>query len=122
MHQLFHEDIILQIKNEIAKASDNEVLFFGWTDEENRVIRVETVARGNEECVAVPLQKSFLPDVIIHNHPTGTLSPSNQDMIIASFIANKGVGFIIVNNDLTRHYTVVEPVLKKRKYIWIRKN
>ena len=103
------------MKNEITKARDNEVLFFGWTDEENRIIKVEIVARGNKECVAVPLQKSFLPDVIIHNHPTGTLSPSSQDMNIASFIANKGVGFIIVNNDLTEQYVVVEPVFKKKK-------
>ncbi len=115
MHPSFHEDIILQMKNEILKASDNEVLFFGWTDKENRVIKVEIIARGNEECVTIPLQKSFLPDVIIHNHPTGTLSPSSQDMTIASYIANRGVGFIIVNNDITQHYVVVEPVLKKKK-------
>jgi ATP-dependent DNA helicase DinG len=115
MHQSFHEDIVPQIKNEIANANDNEVLFFGWTDENNRVIKVEIVARGNKECVAIPLQKSFLPDVIIHNHPNGSLSPSSQDMNIASFIANKGVGFIIVNNDLTQQYVVVEPVFKKKK-------
>ena len=102
------------IKEEIHKAGGNEILFFCWTDDQCIVVRVEVVARGNEECVAIPLEKSFLPDVVIHNHPGGDLSPSDQDMRIASYVANRGVGFLIVNNEVSRVYAVVEPVLKER--------
>ena len=108
----FNDSVIRIVKNEIKRAFGNEVLFFGWTDEDSRVKRIEVIARGNEECVVFPIEKSFLPDVIIHNHPNGNLSPSGQDLNIATITANRGVGFFIINNDVTEIYAAVEPVIK----------
>ncbi len=111
----FKEDTVSKIKNEIKGAYGNEVLFFGWTDEKNLVEKVEVAARGNDVSVAVPIEESFVPDVIIHNHPDGPLSPSDQDVRISSIIANRGVGFLIINNDVTDIYAVIEPVEKGGK-------
>ncbi len=108
----FNDSVIRIVKNEIKRAFGNEVLFFGWTDEDSRVKRIEVIARGNEECVVFPIEKSFLPDVVIHNHPNGNLSPSGQDLNIAAITANRGVGFFIINNDVTEIYAAVEPVIK----------
>jgi ATP-dependent DNA helicase DinG len=113
MERYFTPEVRETAKREIHRAGGNEVLFFAWTDERNMVVRVQPVARGTGECVAVPLEQSFLPDAIIHNHPDGALTPSEQDMRIAAVIAGKGVGFFIVDNDLADVYAVVEPVLKK---------
>jgi ATP-dependent DNA helicase DinG len=113
MERYFVPEVLRVINREIQRAGGNEVLFFAWTDGDNRVERVQPVARGTAECVAVPLERCFLPDVIIHNHPDGALSPSEQDMRVASAVAGRGVGFLIVDNDLTGVYAVVEPVLKK---------
>ena len=109
----FTDDAVSTIRQEISGAYGNEVLFFGWTDEENLVCRVEAVARGNDVSVAVPLQRSFVPDVVIHNHPEGPLSPSSQDVRLSSIIAQRGVGFFIINNDATSVYVVIEPVEKR---------
>jgi ATP-dependent DNA helicase DinG len=114
MNNILHDQIARTMRDEIEKAYDNEVLFFGWTDEDNRVNRVEVKARGTKECVAVPLERCALPDVIIHNHPDGTLTPSDADMTIASFTAKSGVGFFIVNNDVTDIYVAVEPVIQEK--------
>jgi ATP-dependent DNA helicase DinG len=111
----FNDSCVQAIKAEIEKARGNEVLFFGWTDENSVVVKTETVARGSEECVAFPLQRSFIADVVIHNHPGDNLTPSGADLSIASITANRGVGFIIVNNDVTEAYVAVEPVVKKAK-------
>ncbi len=113
MERYFAPEVLETVRREILRAGGNEVLFFAWTDESGRVVRVQAVARGTEECVAVPLEQSFLPDAIIHNHPNGALTPSEQDMRISAVVAAKGVGFLIVDNDLTDVYAVVEPVLKK---------
>jgi len=115
MDQIFSEQSIKRVQNEIVRAGGNEVLFFGWTDEQQVIVRIEVVARGNDECVTVPLERSSIPDVIIHNHPTGTLAPSTPDMRIAHYSAQRGVGFLIINNDISDCYVVVEPVHKKRK-------
>jgi ATP-dependent DNA helicase DinG len=109
------QDAVTTIRREIDEAYGNEVLFFGWTDDGNRVCRVEVVARGNEVSVAVPMNESFIPDVIIHNHPDGPLSPSPQDIRISSVIAQRGVGFFIINNDATALYVVIEPVKKRKR-------
>jgi ATP-dependent DNA helicase DinG len=111
----FDDSSVQTIKTEISKARGNEVLFFGWTDEDSIVVKTETIARGSEECVAFPLERSFIADVVIHNHPGDNLTPSEADLNIASVTANRGVGFFIVNNDVTEVYVAVEPVAKDTK-------
>jgi len=113
MDILFYNDVALSIREEIKKCGGNEVLFFGWIDKNFKVNRVEVVARGNDECVVVPLQRALMPDLLIHNHPEGDMVPSQQDMEIAFRVAQRGVGFIIINNELTDLYVVVEPVIKR---------
>ena len=51
----------------------------------------------------------------MHNHPSGNLTPSDADLNIASQAAESGLGFYIVNNDVTDVYVVVEPVLSREK-------
>ncbi len=114
IHRLFSEEAKNTVKREIEAAGGNEVLFFGWLHENGAVERIETIARGNDACVAVPLDRSFLPDIVIHNHPNGELVPSDQDVRMSSLIANRGVGFYIVDNEASRVYVVVEPVLKRK--------
>jgi ATP-dependent DNA helicase DinG len=114
LQSLFQEGAITEMRSDIRSADGMEVLFFGWFDEGGRIGRVEVVARGNEESVGVPLQRSALPDVIIHNHPGDEVKPSAQDVRMSSLIADRGVGFYIVNSDLTRVYVVVEPVEQRR--------
>jgi ATP-dependent DNA helicase DinG len=113
MERYFTPEVLETARREILRAGGNEILFFAWTDERGRVVRVQAVARGTAECVAVPLEHSFLPDAIVHNHPGGVLTPSEQDMRIATVVASRGVGFLVVDNDLGEVYVVVEPVLKK---------
>ncbi|MGQ9615661.1 MAG: helicase C-terminal domain-containing protein [Spirochaetota bacterium] len=110
----FTPDVSSDIRAEIENAHGNEVLFFGWIDEEQVVNRVEVVSRGNDESTPVPLDEACLPDLIIHNHPDGNLTPSSHDINIASYIANSGVGFLIIDNTVTNVYVVVEPVRKAK--------
>ena len=46
---------------------------------------------------------------MIHNHPSGSLQPSDADLSVASALGNNGVGAYIVNNPVTDIYVVVEP-------------
>ncbi len=110
---IFDDRIIERIKREIHDSYGNEVLFFGWIGEDGKIGRIEVVARGNDECVSFPVENSYLADVVIHNHPGGVLVPSDADMAIASRIAQKSVGFVIIDNDVTTVYVAVEPVKKK---------
>jgi len=109
----FNEQALNSVRKEIERANGNEVLIFGTTDEKNMIDKIEVVTRGNNDSVAVPIEKSFNYDVIVHNHPGGNLTPSAEDMNISTVIANRGVAFFIVNNEVTEVYTVVEPVKKK---------
>ncbi len=107
------EEIIRKIKREIYESYGNEVLFFCWIGDTGKVENYEVVARGTDECVSFPVGESYLPDVIIHNHPDGRLTPSRADMDVAGFVAQRGVGFLIIDNNVENVYTVVEPVEKK---------
>jgi ATP-dependent DNA helicase DinG len=99
-----------RIRDAITEASGNEVFLVGIVGEEGTVQDVTVGARGSEE--AVPILRPHLRPgcVVIHNHPSGGLSPSSPDIAIASRLGNEGIGFFIVDNAVTGVYVVAEPV------------
>lgn len=108
------ESVILEIRNKIHEFDGNEVFFSGIIDENGVVISVEDLAHGNQN--SVPVQRDGLKDgsVLIHNHPSGFLSPSKADINIASASAENAQGFYIINNEVSDIYVVVEPIKPKR--------
>ena len=101
------------MRYEIAAAGGNEVFFLGRTDESKVVIEVEPLARGNRDAVAAIMIAVSFGDVVIHNHPSGDLTPSVADLEIASILGNQGVGFYIVDNGVERCYQAVSPFAHK---------
>src|SRR5207302_2015795 len=47
-------------------------------------------------------------ELLLHNHPSGVLEPSGADLSVAARLHDGGVGFAIVDNDVTDCYVVVE--------------
>jgi ATP-dependent DNA helicase DinG len=93
----------------IADAGGNEVFLLGTLDAEARVSGVRVVARGNRHAVPALLQVPRPGEVVIHNHPSGVLTPSDADLAVASALGNNAVGAYIVDNAVTDVYVVVEP-------------
>ncbi|KAA3657655.1 MAG: helicase, partial [Calditrichaeota bacterium] len=98
-----------QIRQEITVAEKNEVFFIGKSNDENMIDEVTVMARGNSNSVPAIIANCKKGDILIHNHPSGNLTPSAPDMTIASQVGNNGIGFYIVNNEATQIYVVVEP-------------
>lgn len=98
------------IRKAVKATGGNEVFVAGRINEYSIVVEGEVFARGNK--VSVPVVSSIYLDwdVLIHNHPSGNLVPSEPDLLIASQAAKEGLGFYIVNNEVTEIYSVVEPV------------
>ncbi|HUX37655.1 MAG TPA: helicase C-terminal domain-containing protein [Rectinemataceae bacterium] len=98
---------------EVEGAEGNEVFAAGRLDAEGRVAEIIVAARGHGS--AVPALEGFADrgDVVIHNHPSGRLSPSDPDLAVASDFASRGLGFYIVDSGCTQVYVVAEPVRKR---------
>jgi ATP-dependent DNA helicase DinG len=109
MNRYFSEQALLQMREAIIETGGNEVFFLGRTDEAKLVVEVEPLARGNRDAVAAILVATSFGDVVIHNHPSGRLTPSQPDIEIASILGNQGVGFYIIDNDASRCYQAVTP-------------
>ncbi|MBC2851593.1 DEAD/DEAH box helicase [Cetobacterium sp. 8H] len=103
-----------RILSEIKKAKGNEVFFRGIPDEDGVVTEVEVLARGNKYSVPAILRAMKKGEVIIHNHPSGHLYPSDPDVEIAALYSNRldGASYII-NNEVNDIYVIVELSLKK---------
>ena len=114
MQTHFTQDCRALMRHEIAAAGGNEVFFIGRTNVEGVVCEVETIARGSKQAVPAIMVRASNGDVVIHNHPTGDLTPSSADMEIASVAGNQGIGFSIVDNDCLRCYMVVTPHTDKK--------
>ena len=96
------------IRDHIAQAGGREVYLVGSTNEHKMVEEVTILARGNESSVPAILQMAQHGDVVIHNHPSGLIEPSNPDIGVAGELGKSGIGFYIVNNPVTEIYVVVE--------------
>jgi ATP-dependent DNA helicase DinG len=93
----------------IADAGGNEVFLLGTLDDRALITSVRVLARGNQHAVPALLQVPRPGEVVIHNHPSGTLIPSDADLSVASALGNNAVGAYIVNNAVTELYVIVEP-------------
>ena len=107
------DDVRKIIKTAISDANNNEVFFAGIIDSNGKVVEVKIGSRGNEHSVPVNFDEKRRCQVLIHNHPSGNLTPSGADLGIASECSENGQGFFIVNNAVTEIYPVMEPVKPK---------
>ncbi len=98
-----------EIDEIIRGSSGSEVFFVGSLDENGIVDSVRIVARGNDYSVPAIVESAKSGEVVIHNHPSGNLNPSDEDIHMASIFGNRGVGFYIIKNDASKAYVVVEP-------------
>ena len=92
---------------EIRESGGNEVFFRGIPDGEGLVSAVEVIARGNSSSVAALLNMMRKNEVIIHNHPSGVLIPSDEDVNISSMYGEVGGASYIVNNAVDDIYVIV---------------
>src|SRR6185503_13633795 len=96
------------VRAAIRLAGGREVCFVGSIDGEGVVQTVRTVARGDSSCVLALPGFANRGEMLIHNHPSGNLSPSGPDLDVAARLHDDGIGFAIVDNGATELYVVVE--------------
>ncbi len=97
------------IRREIGKAGGREVCFLAAVTEGREIVRPRAVARGNHQAVLVAARDASVGDVMVHNHPSGVLEPSDADLSVAGRLYEMGLGTAIVDNGVTGLYVVVEP-------------
>ena len=113
----FTQNVLSLMIEDVKEADNNEVLWCGKIDDEGMISHVSVAARGTEQEVPALFPHMEKGDIIIHNHPSGNLRPSQADLSVASSLGNQGIGFFIVDNQLTSVYAVAESVKKKRNAI-----
>jgi ATP-dependent DNA helicase DinG len=104
-------ETIEALRAAILDAGGNEVFLLGTVGEGRKVGSVRVLARGNRHAVPALLQVPRPGEVVIHNHPSGVLRPSEADLQVAAALGNNGVGVFIVDNTVSSIYVVVEPQL-----------
>jgi ATP-dependent DNA helicase DinG len=109
----FTEEAAAFLRDAIAEAGGNEVFAACRIGGDGLVNEVLVAARGNKS--AVPALAPYIErgDVIVHNHPSGALRPSDADVNVAADAGSKGVGSYIVNNAVTAVYVIAEPAMRK---------
>lgn len=104
-----------QMRLAIADAEGREVFCAGALDASGRVSSVRVCARGHKAAVPALFEGLDLREVVLHNHPSGDLEPSDADLEVASVYSTRGHGVYIVDNTVSRVYVVVEPFIPREK-------
>lgn len=96
------------MRSAIEQAGGAEVLFVCTQGEDGRLESARPVARGNESMVPAPLPHMSQGDVVVHNHPSARMRPSNADLEVASRLSQEGIGSWIIDNSLDKLYIIAE--------------
>lgn len=102
------------LKKEIESASGNEIFVRAQLNDKNIIESFEVLARGNSYSAPAVINNIMAGEMIIHNHPSGDLTPSAADIRLASKMAAREVGFAIIDNQAEDIYVVVEPGKKEK--------
>lgn len=97
------------IRDEVTRAGGREVSFLAEVTREGVIVNPRAVARGNRAAVLAVAKGAPEGGVMIHNHPSGRLEPSDADLAVAARLYEAGLGTAIVTNAADRMYVVVEP-------------
>ena len=96
------------IRAAIRLAGGREVCFVCTLDDTGNLVTARVVSRGDPVSVLALPGFANRGEMLVHNHPSGVLEPSDADMGVAARLYDDGVGFGIVDNDAERLYVVVE--------------
>jgi len=112
MSSLSPEDFLLPsasdlLRHHIASNGGNEILVVGKVNEDGFVYEVTLFGRGTDSAVPAVLKAARPGDVLIHNHPSGDIRPSEADIAVASDAAERRIGSYIVDNAVTRIFPIV---------------
>ncbi len=96
------------LRQEIAAAGGREVSFVAAVDDDGMIVAARAVARGTVEAVLALPGVASRGEMLVHNHPSGVLEPSQADLTVAARLHDAGIGFGIIDNDATTIYVLVE--------------
>jgi hypothetical protein len=105
------------IAEEIRLAGGKVELCFGcaWDASTKTITSAELLWRGmasEAPCVSSDVTGGR---VFLHNHPSGRVEPSADDLAAANGFAHLAIGFGIISNDATELFMVREPL---EPYLW----
>jgi ATP-dependent DNA helicase DinG len=109
----FTEEAALALREAIEDAGGNEVFAACRINDEGLVHEVLIAARGTKGAVLALAPYIERGDIIVHNHPSGALRPSDADLNVAGEAGQKGVGSYIVDNGVSEVYVIAEPARRK---------
>ena len=96
------------MRSAITLAGGREVCFVATVDDDGTIRSARVVARGDIGSVLALPGFASRGEMLLHNHPSGILEPSDADLEIAARLHDDGVGFGIIDNEARSLYVVVE--------------
>src|SRR5574339_310370 len=87
------------VRAAIRLAGGREVCFTCTMDADGSVATARVVARGDAMSVLALPGFAKAGELLLHNHPSGGLDPSEPDLRVAAAMNDIGVGFPITDND-----------------------
>jgi ATP-dependent DNA helicase DinG len=104
-----HASARAHIRAEIERANGNEVCFAAAVSRDGTITDARVLARGNTGAVLAATRDADPGSLILHNHPSGDLTPSGADLEVAAVLYQQGLGLAITDNAAAELHVVVAP-------------
>lgn len=102
------DELRQRMREAIETHAGCEVLFVADMGEGSQVAAIYDIAHGSPGMVPAPRKQIQPGQVMMHNHPSGQLIPSDADVRLAAQLAEEGIASWIVDNAVERLYVITE--------------
>jgi len=112
MSTRFAPEAAAKLRDAIKATGGLEVFAIGRLGPDQLVADLDVHCRGNVDAVPALLRRPRPGEIVIHNHPSGTMAASQADMALAALYGDDGIGVVIVDNPVKQALWVVEPMVR----------
>lgn len=98
-----------ELRTLISRNGGGEIFVQGLLSGDNLVTGVQLLAKGGDSSVAAKLDLKNPYRVVIHNHPSGDLRPSPEDLVLSARYVNQEIAFLIIDNGVEQVNPVIPP-------------
>ena len=116
VEEYFTTAIIVELKELINNYGGDEMVFAANVNTKGKIADYNILSRGNQHAAPVQYSEASRYDVLIHNHPSGVLRPSDADLQVAQTLSDHSTAFYIIDNEVSQLNIVTSLMVKSQVY------
>lgn len=110
LDQYMTHEVVAKLRAALRKNEGAGAYFVGQLDQDGKIARVKAVCKEGPRAPMLLFSTPKTGEVVLHNHADAQLLPTQQDEEYARRFDEKGIGYLLIDNQVEHAHQIVEGV------------